>query len=115
MKLSVILEKLLTAGLPYDQILAVVVAYEDDKAALIASLVPPGQRLSSRQWTKVRTRILNRDERICAYCGEWADTVDHVQPIAIGGSNDDDNLVACCRYCNTSKGAKPLGEWRAHH
>lgn len=115
MRLSAILAPLIAAKAPHDQIMAVVLAYENDKAALIASLVPPGQRLSSRQWMKVRARILDRDGCQCRYCGDWADTVDHVLPIASGGSNDDTNLVACCRYCNTSKGAKPVDEWRAVH
>lgn len=115
MKLSALLEPLVAAKAPLDQIMALVLAYENDKAALLASLVPPGQRLSSRQWMKVRARILVRDECLCRYCGDYADTVDHVLPIVRGGSNDDANLVACCRYCNTSKGAKPVDEWRARH
>lgn len=115
MKLSLILQPLIDAKASHELIMATVLAYEDDKAALLASLVSPGQRLSSRQWMKVRERILVRDECLCRYCGDWADTVDHVLPIVRGGPNDDDNLVACCRYCNTSKGAKPVEEWRARN
>lgn len=33
-------------------------------------------------------------------------TVDHVKPVVRGGTNDPDNLVPCCRRCNSSKGAK---------
>lgn len=115
MKLSALIAPLVARNADAQTIMDVVLAYEDDKAALLASLVPPGQRLSSRQWVKVRARILVRDECLCRYCGDWADTVDHVLPIVRGGSNEDDNLVACCRYCNGSKGAKPVNEWRARH
>lgn len=32
--------------------------------------------------------------------------VDHVMPLALGGSNDKSNLQLLCQSCNTSKGAK---------
>jgi 5-methylcytosine-specific restriction endonuclease McrA len=32
-----------------------------------------------------------------------ADTVDHIIPVAKGGLDIDDNLVAACRKCNFSK------------
>ena len=115
MKLSALLAPLLDAKVDHELILAVVLEYENDKAGLIARLCPPGVRLRARQWAKVRARILTRDECSCHYCGAWADEVDHVQPIALGGSNDDANLVACCSYCNRSKGAKTIEEWRVTH
>jgi len=112
MKLSAILAPMVAARVPHEVLLETVRAYEDNRAALIAALVPPGQRLRSRQWLKIRARVLERDNCTCTYCGAWAGTVDHVVPIALGGSNDDSNLAACCAYCNRSKGAKPLTEWR---
>lgn len=115
MKLSAILEPLVAAGATHDEIMEVVLSYEQDRAGTIARFCPPGQRLSGRQWDKARARILERDGYQCAYCGDYGDTVDHVEPIVRGGSNDDANLVACCSYCNGSKGAKPLAEWRATH
>ena len=113
MRLSDLLAPLLDAKVDHELIRQVVLAYEDDRQALVAAFVPAGARLSSRQWALVRARILSRDGGVCAYCGETAGTVDHVVPIALGGSNTDDNLVACCAFCNGSKGAKPLSEWRA--
>jgi len=38
--------------------------------------------------------------------------VDHLHPRAKGGGNEITNLVAICRACNRSKGAKLLEEWR---
>jgi len=46
----------------------------------------------------------------CAYCradlGEVEKHVDHVMPLALGGSNGPENLQYLCRPCNQSKGAK---------
>lgn len=38
-------------------------------------------------------------------------TVDHVQPIALGGSNDLENLEFCCHDCNNLKDAKTVEEF----
>ena len=56
-----------------------------------------------KAWSKVRKRILKRDKNICHYCGKEADTVDHKIPVISGGTDDDENLVACCRKCNSKK------------
>ena len=70
--------------------------------ALLMSL--HSQRKSnSAQWKKIRLRILTRDGRECYWCGMDADTVDHIIPVAKGGLDIDDNLVAACRKCNFSK------------
>jgi hypothetical protein len=45
----------------------------------------------------------------CAFCRSalgGKGHVDHVQPLAKGGSNGPDNLQLLCRTCNLSKGAK---------
>jgi 5-methylcytosine-specific restriction endonuclease McrA len=63
--------------------------------------------LGSGRWKEVRLRVLARDGYTCAYCGQEADQVDHVQSRVSGGSLfDQDNLVAACRRCNQLKGAK---------
>jgi 5-methylcytosine-specific restriction endonuclease McrA len=61
---------------------------------------------STRQWRSIRERILRRDQFICQYCGQEANTVDHVIPRRLGGLDSDDNLVASCRRCNLSKGGR---------
>ena len=56
------------------------------------------------QWRKVRASVLSRDGYICAYCGQEANTVDHVVALAKGGQPYDmENLVACCSRCNSRK------------
>lgn len=37
--------------------------------------------------------------------------IDHVFPESRGGKTKLDNLVLCCRSCNSSKGRKTLEEW----
>ena len=53
-------------------------------------------------------RILRRDRFTCQYCGATGVDleIDHVIPIALGGSNSEINLVTACRKCNRKKGKK---------
>lgn len=58
-----------------------------------------------------KRRILERDRYRCRYCGGWENIgIDHIHPVSRGGSNDDENLVACCRSCNSRKSNKLLSE-----
>lgn len=50
-----------------------------------------------------REKVLRRDKHTCAYCGDHADTWDHVMPVSRGGLNTWDNTVAACRGCNGVK------------
>lgn len=55
-----------------------------------------------------RKNILLRDGYCCLYCGRKMPaselTIDHVIPRAKGGRTSWDNVVTCCRRCNTRKG-----------
>ena len=66
--------------------------------------VPPPK--TPEPWIKVRKPILERDNYICHYCGGKADTVDHKLPVILGGTDDEENLVACCKRCNSKKHTK---------
>jgi 5-methylcytosine-specific restriction endonuclease McrA len=61
---------------------------------------------STRKWRKIRERILRRDGYICQYCGQEADTVDHVIPRRLNGLDTDENLLSSCRKCNLAKGGR---------
>lgn len=53
----------------------------------------------------VKRRVLAAG--LCAHCGSTDRlTVDHVRPVARGGSNDEANLQCLCRPCNSRKGAR---------
>ena len=41
----------------------------------------------------------------CYWCGQIADTTDHLIEFDQGGDNSTDNLVAACRSCNSKRGA----------
>jgi 5-methylcytosine-specific restriction endonuclease McrA len=54
-----------------------------------------------------------RKGAICVYCGlSPADTVDHIVPLVLGGTNYEGNLAPCCRKCNSSKAGLTVSEWR---
>jgi len=54
---------------------------------------------------RIRFEVLKRDAYTCRYCRSRENTltVDHVTPVALGGSDDPTNLVAACRDCNAGK------------
>ncbi len=66
---------------------------------------PVGQRMVIP--ATVREYILRRDGFRCLSCGKTASQtrlqVDHIIPVAHGGSNDISNLQALCRTCNLKK------------
>ncbi len=63
-------------------------------------------RTNSAEWKRIRRQVLDRDLNTCAYCNDVATEVDHIIPVARGGSDDEWNLQALCRYHNRSKGTK---------
>lgn len=68
----------------------------------------PTRKLSVR----TRFEILKRDEFQCYYCGRRSPDVvlevDHIKPIADGGSDDPMNLITSCWECNRGKSDVPL-------
>lgn len=61
--------------------------------------------LGTARWKKLRLSVLMRDAYQCGYCGvDGATTVDHRISRARGGSMwDTENLIACCKRCNSMK------------
>jgi len=47
----------------------------------------------------------------CAYCGNSADTLDHVKPRHKGGTTTTFNLIPACKRCNRGKGSTQWLEW----
>ena len=62
-----------------------------------------GRKTNNANWKKLRHRILQRDNFTCYLCGNEATTVDHITPLAKGGTDDEWNLAAACKRCNYSK------------
>ncbi len=61
--------------------------------------------------------ILSRQQGLCAYCACKLQSdmhMDHIIPLARGGSNWPSNLTFSCPYCNRSKNAKTPEEFYAY-
>ena len=75
-------------------------------------LIPSGSRCpacklrrpSGNQWAPVRRHVLLRDNYRCQECGAAGNVVDHITPIAAGGTDHPSNLRALCAPCNGRKG-----------
>jgi 5-methylcytosine-specific restriction enzyme A len=56
---------------------------------------------------EVKQYLLERNNYQCQSCGKVAQdtklTIDHITPLAKGGSNDISNLQILCRSCNSRK------------
>ena len=49
----------------------------------------------------------------CFYCGSKDRiSIDHVIPLALGGSHTIGNMVSCCQSCNSSKKSKLYIVWK---
>ena len=72
-----------------------------------------GAELVPKKVTKHRFRkqIFEHWDHKCAYCGAFADTLDHVIPRSRGGLTIRKNLVACCRSCNGAKSSAEVFSW----
>ena len=65
---------------------------------------------------RLRFEILRRDNHTCRYCGASAPDVplrvDHVTPVALGGTDTAGNLATSCEDCNNGKSSASPD---AHH
>lgn len=73
------------------------------------------ERSKARELRKSRWWQQKTSTGTCWYCGQKVGyhnlTMDHVIPLARGGRSTKDNLVPCCKECNTKKkNALPV-EW----
>ena len=78
---------------------------------------PPVQRVPRQSWRKGLRDDLSRFQvGKCVYCGVRLTMamshIDHITPIAQGGTNDDWNLQLLCPKCNLRKGDRNDREYR---
>lgn len=60
--------------------------------------------------------ILKSAKGKCYYCGcKGKLTIDHIIPLARGGTHEKSNLLAACNRCNSSKGARDPIKFAQQH
>ena len=66
---------------------------------------------------RLRLEVFKRDSFKCQYCGRSAPEVllhvDHLTPVAAGGTTDLLNLITSCESCNLGKGDRLLSDQSA--
>ncbi|WP_028584443.1 HNH endonuclease [Desulfogranum mediterraneum] len=76
------------------------------------------ERNKARQMRRSRWWQQKTSTGCCYYCGEKVGfknlTMDHVIPLARGGRSTKDNLVPCCKDCNTKKKSSLPVEWEEY-
>ena len=61
-----------------------------------------------RQWEKLRANVFRVYGRACVYCGNYANSVDHIDPVSLGGEQlpPIHKLRPACTSCNSIRGNK---------
>ena len=63
--------------------------------------------------SKTKKELLNVKFDCCVYCGSKdSKTIDHLIPKSKGGTDYIDNLVICCKSCNSRKKDKSIEDFR---
>lgn len=76
------------------------------------------QRAIARDLRKTRWWQRKTSSGCCYYCGKKTAyknlTMDHVLPLTRGGKSTKDNLVPCCKSCNTTKKSMMPLQWQEY-
>jgi len=63
-----------------------------------------------------RAHVMKRDQHQCQIkyegCTGNAQVVDHIKPVAQGGTHEPANLQAACEWCNEEKNKIERGTWK---
>ncbi len=81
---------------------------DDDRRLILVPWRNATSRRAHRRFIRksVRRLVMIRDGGICRYCGKSASALDHLIPHSRGGGETPENLVACCKRCNSRKGGR---------
>jgi 5-methylcytosine-specific restriction endonuclease McrA len=78
----------------------------------VTYICPVSRRLGSNWRHQQRLRVHRLQGGQCHWCNRYCTlypllkkqmTIDHVIPVCEGGSNEEDNLVGACYYCNMKR------------
>lgn len=78
---------------------------EQEPLALLIELTP---KLAKKRF---RDHIYASWDHKCGYCGELATSLDHIVPRFKSGSSNRNNLLPCCRSCNSNKASTEMETW----
>lgn len=72
------------------------------------------ERLRGRAGKEQRLRRLRRTDGLCEHCAKRgrvtvATVVNHIRPLAHGGSDEDENTENLCRACDRAATAEQFG------
>lgn len=59
-------------------------------------------------YKKNRRIVLEASAYTCHYCKGPANEADHIIPVSFGGGNEIDNLLPCCKSCNSTRKNKTM-------
>lgn len=90
-------------------------AKEDDQAYRRFQRDPEINKRYNHAWRKLRNRYIAAHP-LCEHClknGRYvaAQEVDHITPLAAGGTHAEANLQALCKPCHSAKTAREDGRW----
>ena len=75
---------------------------------------PTSKAIASPEYQRLRKQILKDPDATCGFCGgTGADSVDHIIPTALGGTNAAENLRPAHKSCNAAAGARLTNKLRA--
>ena len=74
-------------------------------AVFLEDLCP---KIKFREW---RQSIHKFTKKSCIYCGKASESIDHVTPRSMGGSNSTENCVPACLSCNGDKSDNEAFYW----
>lgn len=116
-----------------DKIVVATVEYDASEVEIVTlnpeqwrDLLADSDSQLDHAWTKKAERavtaltkqaVWRRDDFRCVYCrkgmGLTVLTIDHFVPESLGGGNEFNNLVSCCKRCNRIKADSHPSEWLA--
>ncbi len=59
-------------------------------------------------YKKNRLIVLEASQYTCHYCKGPANEADHIIPVSMGGGNEIENLLPCCKSCNSTRQNKTM-------
>jgi 5-methylcytosine-specific restriction protein A len=79
----------------------------------MGTLSSPDTRIRGRKGQKLRAARLARSKYLCEDCYPHritaAQVVDHVKPLALGGTDTDENTRNLCNECHDKRTAEQFG------